>query len=370
MRSLFSRSLLAQLLGSTLALVLAAILLVSAAAIYLLPSGTLDRRIVLVFFALGVLILGAVAVDVYFLARHITDPLRRLAETTRAVAQGDLAAPVTVERQDEIGALADDFRAMQRELAASRAALEAEKTRYADLNQLKERLLANVPHEIKTPLAAIGASLELLRDDAGELGPGERARLLESIHRSVLRLEALIENMLDAASIQAGQFRLRPENTPLAPILEEARLFLQPLLDQNRQELRLCDRTGEALLRADPARVTQVVINLVSNAGKYGTPGSPIEVEAAVVAGAARVYVRNQGEPIVAEERRRLFEPFNRNATSENVAGAGLGLAIARAIVEMHNGDIGLDSAAETGTTAWFTLPLATEGDDDDPGGG
>jgi signal transduction histidine kinase len=204
MRSPFSRSLAARLLGSVLALLLAAILLVSAAAIYLLPSGALEGRIILIFLVVGVLTLGAVAVDVYLLARHITGPLHQLARTSQAIAQGDLAAPVTVERQDEIGALADDFRAMQRGLIASRAALEGEIARCAELNDLKERLLANAPHELKTPLAAIGASLEMLREDDGPLAPEERARLLESIQRSVLRLQALVENILDAASIQAG----------------------------------------------------------------------------------------------------------------------------------------------------------------------
>jgi signal transduction histidine kinase len=298
---------------------------------------------------------------VYFLARHITDPLQQLAETTRAVAQGDLDAPVMVERQDEIGALAEDFRAMQRELIASRDALEAEKTRYAELNELKERLLANVPHEIKTPLAAIGASLEMLRDGEETLAPAERARLLESIHRSVLRLQALVENMLDAASIQAGQFSLRPENTPLAPILGEAQLFLQPLLDQNGQELHLFDHTEGALVRADPARMIQVLINLVSNASKHGDEQAPIEVDAEVRDGCARVQVHNQGEPIPPEEERRLFEPYGQAAP----AATGLGLAIARAIVERHHGDIGLTSSAAEGTTVWFTLPLAGAEDDE-----
>jgi signal transduction histidine kinase len=366
-RGPFSRSLAARLLGSVLALVLAAVLLVSAAAIFLLPTEALDSRIIAIFFALGVVTLVAVGLDVYFLAQSITEPLRRLGEATRAVAQGELDAPLEVRRQDEIGALADDFRRMQRELAASRQALEAEKARFAELNQLKERLLANVPHEIKTPLSAIGASLELLREDDGSLLPAERARLLQSIHRSVLRLQALVDNMLDAASIQAGQFRLRPEATRLGPILEEARQFLDPLLDQNGQRLEVCDHSRGALVRADPARLTQVLINLVFNASKHGDAASAIRVEAALEGENFRVQVHNHGRPVPDDVRQRLFEPFARGALSENAPpGAGLGLAIARTIVEMHHGAIGLTSTAEAGTTAWFTLPLAGATADDD----
>jgi len=370
MTSVFRKSLLAVLLSSILALVLAAILLVSAAAIYLLPPAALDTPVIAVFFGLAVFTLAAVAVDVYILVRYITDPLRRLAQATRAIAQGDLGVPLTVRREDEIGSLADDFRAMQRELQAARLALESEKTRYADLNELKERLLANVPHEIKTPLSAIAASLEILQEDGARLTEGERAQLLESIHRSVARLEYLVENMLDAASIQAGQFRVRLEGARLGPMLAETRLFLQPLLDQKGQTLSLVDLAGGALVMADPLRITQVLTNLVSNASKHGPAGSTIGVEVSLVENCARVRVHNAGAPIPPDVQRRLFERFTRNAGADGAAGAGLGLAIARTIIEMHHGQIGLTSTSDEGTTAWFAIPLAPEAadaTDDDP---
>ncbi len=358
MRSHLAHSLFARLLWSVLALVLAAMLLVSAVAIYLLPPPQRDGSVVAIFLGLGLLILGLVALVVYLFAQTITRPLAELARATRAAARGELEAPLNLRSQDELGALAEDFRTMQKELLASRCALEAEKTRYAELNELKERLRGNMPHEFKTPLTAMAASIEILRAET-PLSAGERARLLDSLYRSILRLQFLVENMLDAASIQAGQFRVRMEPVPLASILEEAHLFIRPLLDQKGQTLQIHEATGGALAQADPARMAQVLLNLLSNANKYGEPGSVIEIQTACEENHLRVWVHNCGEPIPPEIQARVFERFSRGLAAGGETGTGLGLAIARTIVEMHGGEIGLTSTVESGTTVWFTLPLA-----------
>ena len=361
MPSLFRRSLFVQLLVGILALVLAALLLLSASAIYLLPNGALDPLVIIIFLIIGILILFGVGIDVYFLARNISVPVRELSQATRAIAEGRLDVPFTLQREDELGILADDFRQMQVELRRSREALQQEKERYAELNELKDRLLANVPHEIKTPLAAIAASLEMLEDQHLHLTPAEQRQLLASIHRSVVRLEYLIDNLLDAPTIQAGQFRVRVEATPLAPILEQAGSFIIPLLEQNQQTLQIEDRTGGMLVQADPVRITQVLVNLLSNANKYGNPMGTIEVTAAVEGKQARVQVHNDGAPIPPEDQKRLFERFARSAQTEHISGVGLGLAIAKTIIDLHGGEIGLSSSAEQGTTIWFTLPVSNE---------
>ncbi len=358
MRPGLTSSLFFRQLWSVTALVLSAVLLISAAAVYLLPPGQ-DAQVIPIFGGLTLLILALMTGVIYLFARSVTDPLSELARATRAVARGELETPLTIDRKDEIGALADDFREMQRELVASRRALEAEKARYAELNELKERLLANIPHEIKTPLAAVAASLELIREENPPLSDEQRRLVLDSLQRSVVRLEYLVDNMLDAASIQAGQFRIRPEATALAPILEEARLFIQPLLDQKDQRLRVENRAGRVLVRADPARVVQVLVNLLSNASKYGDPGSSIDLTAIIDGACVRVAVHNTGSPVPPADRERLFQRFGRTANAEGLSGVGLGLAISRTIVELHGGEIGLDCSDESGTVVSFTLPCA-----------
>ncbi len=345
-------------------------LLVSATAIFLLPPTEADTNLITAFLIVALLILLLVTAVTYLFARSITEPLAELARTTRAVAQGQLDAPLPVQRRDEIGAFADDFRAMQRELAASQRALENEKTRYAELNDLKERLLANVPHELKTPLSAIAASLEILQSEDTDLTRAERAELLESIHRAVVRLQYLVENMLDAASIQAGQFRVHAQPKRLAPLVEEARLFVQPLLMQKGQTLHMRDDTDGAHVSADPSRIVQVLVNLLSNASKYGYARAEIGVELQPREKFVRVSVSNRGDPIPWEEQQRLFQRFVRGSRVEGLSGVGLGLAIARTIVELHGGEIGLTSDTERGTTAWFILPRAHEVEDEDIGRG
>jgi signal transduction histidine kinase len=370
MRVRFPGSLFSRLLISAFALVLAAMLLVSATALFLLPPTQADASLVIAFLGVAVLILLLVTAVTYLFARSITRPLGELAQATRAVARGNLEAPLGIRREDEIGALADDFRAMQKDLAASRHALEDEKSRYAELNDLKERLLGNVPHELKTPLSAIAASLEILQSEETILTPAERSELLESIQRAVVRLQYLIDNLLDAASIEAGEFYVRVQSRPLAPLVEEARLFVQPLLLQKGQALCVSDVSAGRRVQADPTRVIQVLINLLSNASKYGEAGADIRVTLQPQDPFMRVSVSNAGDPIPPEEQQKLFERFVRGPRANGLSGVGLGLAIARTIIEMHGGQIGLTSDAAQGTTVWFTLPVANEVEDEDIGRG
>ncbi|MGE5141566.1 MAG: ATP-binding protein, partial [Rudaea sp.] len=326
-----------------------------------------EWQILPAFAGISLVILAAVTGVVFLFARYITAPVRELARASREMSAGNLESPVTVRRDDEIGELAEAFRAMQQDLAASRRALEAEKLRYAELNDLKEQMLANVPHELKTPLAAIAASMEMLRQYEATLTPEERTRLLDSLHRSVVRLQFLIDNMLDAASIQAGRFRIQPEPVSILAMIEEARLFLQPLLHQKGQSLNVIASGNGARVCADPQRVEQVLINLISNANKYGDANSAIQVETQRGQDYMCVQIRNGGAPVPPEVQRSIFDRFARNPLTAQVNGSGLGLAIARTIVEMHNGEIELTSSAENGTTVRFTLPLHKEEFDEDP---
>ncbi|MBI4790626.1 MAG: HAMP domain-containing protein, partial [Chloroflexi bacterium] len=291
----------------------------------------------------------AVLLEAYLLARRITTPLAALTQATRALSDGAPSAPLEISGDDEIAILARSFSAMRLRLAEARDALVREKDRYRDF-------LAILPHEFKTPLSAAVASLELLETDPDQVSP-EQAVLLSSIRRSVVRLQSLVNNLLDGASLQSGQFQVHAEPHDLASIAEQARTFLQPLLDQKHQAVHFS--TPETLPRvlADPRRIEQVVINLLSNANKHGPPGEPICIEMAARDGFVRVAVADRGAGISAQDQARLFERFARTGRE----GVGLGLAIVKDIVELHRGQVGIESAPGQGTTVWFTLPIASE---------
>jgi signal transduction histidine kinase len=310
-----------------------------------------------------VLLIGAIVLlEAYLLARRITRPLIRLTQATQAIAAGDLNTPVGDKGQDEIGTLALSFDTMRVRLAGTYADLARERNRYRDF-------LALMPHEFRTPLAALAASLELLETEEEDLSTDQR-QLVSSIHRSVIRLQSLVNNLLDTASIQAGHFQVHAEPTVLGPIIDEARLYIQPLLDQKQQGLRV--HLGEPMpeVMADSRRVTQVLINLLSNAHKYGPMGKPLTLEAALANdGDVRVSVADLGPGISPDNQGGLFQRFMRSGSKGTtaVAGIGFGLAITREIVEMHHGQVGIDSRPGEGTTVWFTLPVAASAEEPRP---
>ncbi len=310
------------------------------------------RMFIGVAFVFAVLVLS----EAYWLARGMTRPLRALTHATQAMAEGNLNTPLNVSGSDEFAVLAQTFAAMRAKLSETYAALEKERNRYRDF-------LAIMPHEFKTPLAALAASLELLEMDEDALSPDQHA-LLNSLHRSVIRLKNLVNNLLDTASIQAGQFHVRAEPYPLSSIIAEACEFTQPLLAQKNQPLQLRLAPDLPLVMADPRRVTQVLINLISNAHKYGPAGAPLSLEAAACDGCVRVAVTDYGAGIPQADQGGLFQRYIRahqTSTSDaSASGMGFGLAIVREIIEQHGGTVGLESRVAEGTTVWFTLPTAS----------
>jgi len=292
--------------------------------------------------------------EAYFLARRITTPLIALTQATRAFGEGETNVPLDVSGQDEFAVLAQSFATMRSRLSETYGDLAREKDKYQDF-------LAILPHEFKTPLAALAASLELLQTDFQQLPADQASALLESIHRSTIRLESLVDNLLDTASIQAGQFQVHAEPNPLPTIIESARVFVQPLLDQKQQTVQIKMNESLPWVRADPGRITQVLINLLSNASKYGPPGEPIGIEAIPVDSFIHVAVSDRGQGIAPEDQALLFQRFMRLAANGARApeGLGFGLAIVKAIIDLHHGQVGVESEPGQGTTVWFTLPIA-----------
>lgn len=223
---------------------------------------------------------------------------------------------------------------------------------------LHSYFLANITHEFRTPLAGLNASLELLMDEIAYLSPAEVDELLSSIHLSAAGLQALVDNLLESVNIEAGHFALSRRPVHLNRVLAEAIRLVQPLLDRRRQLLSLTEPLRLPRVLADPTRLTQVVINLLSNASKYSPLDSTIEVSLAQDGDRVRVAVADQGPGVPLEDRGRLFRRFVRSRSSEQ-AGIGLGLSVVRRIIEEHHGAVGVEDRPGGGAVFWFTLPLA-----------
>ena len=228
------------------------------------------------------------------------------------------------------------------------------------VHRILGHFLANIAHEFRTPLSALAASSELLLDGASELSPGELEQLLTSLHLGVVNLQTLVDNLLESASIEAGRFRVYPRQTDLGEIIADAMRTMQPLLDKRGQRLAVQLPAAIPVVRADPRRVAQVLVNLLSNASKYCPDHAEIAIGATTEDGWVRVTVADRGPGIAQEYRSTLFRRFMPPSPGMNDAqyGTGLGLSVVKAIIDGHGGQVGVDDRPHGGSIFWFTLPM------------
>jgi two-component system, OmpR family, sensor histidine kinase BaeS len=315
-------------------------------------------RMLLASMALAVAIGLALAA---VLARRVSRPLASLTGAATAMRGGDLSSPIAFDSSVREVALVGQA------LDATRADLQRTLDELRREKALTEHFLANVSHEFRTPLTAVAASVELLMDQAGELSPDELRELLTTLHLGVLNLHKLVDNLLESASIEAGRFRVRPRPCSLAEIIAEAAATMQPLLERHGQRLVVKLPAAIPMVMADPRRVVQVLVNLLSNAsnahrGLADMANGQITVSAVLEGSAVRVLVADQGPGIAPEQRAELlkgrrFFALSADPDSDAPTGFGLGLSVVKAIVESHHGQWGIDDGPGGGAVVWFTLP-------------
>ncbi len=235
-------------------------------------------------------------------------------------------------------------------------------TAQAELLRLKEDFLLQVAHELRTPIAAMSASLDLLHQDALSMPKDELALMVSTLRRSAYRLEHLVEKLLDAGSIEAGTFQVRLGPTSLERALRDSLVFVETICATKGQRIEVSLGPHTERIVADQRCMTQVFSNLITNASKYAPEGTTVRVLATVRDGYVRVTVKDEGPGIPEEEQPRLFQRFFRSREVREAAGGlGLGLAICRAIVRAQGGDIEVESAPGAGTSVHFTVPKGRE---------
>jgi two-component system sensor histidine kinase KdpD len=219
-----------------------------------------------------------------------------------------------------------------------------------------------VAHELRGPLSALATSSEILVEDLGTLDPEQVARMAGTIHRGVLWLQGLVENLLCAASNEEGRFFIQPQPMSLDDVLLEMRPVVEPLLAQREQQLRLLWRRSLPEVCVDGRRIGQVLVNLILNASKFAGPRTAIDVLLTMRGDRVRVVVADRGPGIPAEHAARLFAPYVQGPASplHGRGGVGLGLAIVRSIIEAHGGRVGAENRRGGGARFWFELPAAS----------
>jgi signal transduction histidine kinase len=305
------------------------------------------------------ILLGTAAFDIYFLSdkpqlfQGWNESLPLVPFVLAQIVMVVLAA------QREKGRLS--IEAAQKELKKYAEQLEWVNRQLQEANKLKDQFLSMASHELKTPITTIRgqAQLGIMRlNRQTELSPElEQVRTaFERIEQHTYRLNGLVDDLLDLSTLSSGKVKLRASQCDLG---EACREIIDEQHALSGREIVLELPPVPVLVQADCERIGQVITNLVSNAVKYSTENSTIQVSVSQSQGKAIVRVHNQGKPIPKELQTNLFEPFYRtpDAQSSSKKGWGLGLAISKQIVERHGGRIRVESSQGKGTTFTIELP-------------
>ncbi len=232
------------------------------------------------------------------------------------------------------------------------------------IHRLLGIFISNIAHEFKTPLSALLASIELLHDTSHDLSGEELQELLTSLHLGIVSLQTFVDNLLESASIEAGQFKVSPRRADLGKIIASAVSTMQPLMKKYNQHLYV-DLPAETLIvRADQRRIVQVLVNLLSNAIKYGPDRGRITIKVETKDKWVKVKVIDQGPGIPVNQRNLIFQRFVRldSAESYSDVGAGLGLSVVKEIIKAHGGEVQVENQSQGGAVFSLTLPLYEEG--------
>jgi signal transduction histidine kinase len=276
--------------------------------------------------------------------------LRQLAQSAKTIAAGDLSVRVQVKGRDEVAQVAQVFN----EMAAQLQQAEAQR---AELETLRRDLIAWTSHDLRTPLTGIRAMVEALHD--GLVADQETVqRYYRTIRADVIALNSLIDDLFELAQLDAGGLVLEMAPFAFADLVSDALESFQVLAQQRGIDLQASVAADVGQVWLNAPKISRVLANLLSNALRYAPEGGRVTVTAVRTDEGVQVTVQDSGSGFPPDDISRLFEQFYRGeqARSRSTGGAGLGLAIARGIIEAHNGRIWAENAADGGAIVGFLL--------------
>jgi signal transduction histidine kinase len=348
---LYRGTLLHGLRGKLLAAVLLAsgLILVNVAfTAYLMFLSTHDLNLLglLMLFSLGVAVAFALLVT-----RVFDNALQALLTGVRLMGEGRLETRVKVDSGDELEQVAEAFNVMAQRL-------EEAFGRQRDLEEARRNLVAAVSHDLRTPLATVRAMVESINDGV-VTDKATIERYHHTMQTEIAHLSSLIDDLFELSQIDSGTLELKPESSSIGDLVSDTLEALRPQAEQRRLKLQ-GELTGRLpSVSMDVPRMQRVLYNLVQNALRHTPPDGTVIIRAVDAGSEIEISVADTGEGVEAEELARVFERFYRGsrARSRQEAGSGLGLTIAKGIVELHGGRIWADSSLGQGSTFVFTIP-------------
>ncbi len=317
--------------------------------------------------------LGMALLASLFVARRVVRPLRNLRDGVERIGSGNLGYRLNVKTGDEIEILAEEFNKMTAQLQESYANLErkvADRTqelataneRLDEASRHKSQFLANMSHELRTPLNGILGLTEMILDGIYGEVPEKIRSALEDVQASGRHLLGLINDVLDLSKIEAGRVTLALHEYSMRDVVQAVSTAMQPLAAAKNLTLKVTIPPDLPPANGDQRRITQVLMNLVGNAIKFAEAGE-VRVEVGSADGSFLLSVSDTGPGIAPADQERIFEEFQQvdGSSSRSKGGTGLGLTIAKRIVEMHGGRIWVESKVGMGSTFRFMLPFKVE---------
>jgi signal transduction histidine kinase len=287
----------------------------------------------------------------YVLSWSVVGPIRQIETRLGEITSGDFTGHVTVRNRDELGALADNINLMNDELGRLYKELES-------ASRHKSEFLASMSHELRTPLnAVIGFSQVLRQQMFGELNE-KQLEYVDDILGSGQHLLNLINDILDLAKVEAGRMELQPAAFALDETLRNATAMVRERA--TRQDVTLSTEIDASVgeIEADERKLKQILFNLLSNAVKFTPAGGTVTLAARTEDGQAIISVRDTGVGISREDQARIFEDFYQLGPGMAQEGTGLGLALTKRLVDLHGGELTLESTPGAGSTFTVRLPL------------
>ncbi len=292
---------------------------------------------------------------IWLFSYKLVQPLRNMAAAARCFGEGNFSVRVPVTSQDEIGQLAVAFNNMADSLASS--------------EHVRRDFIANVSHELKTPMTTIAGFIDGILD--GTIPPEKQSHYLGIVSQEVKRLSRLVRTMLDLSRIDSGELRLRPARFDLTGVVLSVMLSFEQAIENKKIEVRGLENAESLFVDGDPDMIHQVVYNLVDNAVKFTNEGGYIEIELRDEEDRTVVSVENSGDGISPDELPMVFERFYKTdkSRSQDRKGMGLGLYIVKTIIRLHGGEISAKSVWHENCRFEFWLPKHLEETPETPDG-
>ncbi|MFZ2145962.1 MAG: ATP-binding protein [Sedimentisphaerales bacterium] len=321
---------------------------------FALPLSEVQLQIQLIYrvVLLGAIVAIVIALTVaYFISRSIILPIRQMQETAQQIAKGDFSRKVNIKSSDELGELAKSLNIMANELQQKIENLKR-------MDRIRTDFVANVSHELKTPLTLIKGYIETLEDRA--IDDKEKARkFITIIKEHTGRLENIINDLLSLSELELSRSSIEKTEFDLKSLIDEVVMGFGHALDAKQQTFGINLQGDDFRVKADRNNIEQVFVNLIDNAIKYTEDAGRINISLLEQQDAITITVEDNGIGIAKEHLDRVFERFYRvdKARSRELGGTGLGLGIAKHIVLAHDGKIHIESQINEGTKVFVTLP-------------